>query len=226
MTIVRGWRIAFVALALFITWQTLTPDADDTESGMAIARMIAELLFRSAEMGDKVAHFMAYAALGASAAFGQVRLIGRRAPIVAGIAAYGMALEGLQGLGGVRAPELADAAANALGVISRNTEIGKQDLEFLHRVGPDFGVLVAETVEVEAGLQGRQRQHDLATRQRQAERLRSAVAGLIRRQTARGDKVCRRSEGDGFSGPRRPERIRAPYTEFLQLRLRGNHACH
>lgn len=118
MSFVRWWRIAFVALALFVAWQTLTPDADDTERGMAIARMIAELLFRSADMDDKVAHFMAYAALGLSAAFGQLRLLGLRAPVVAGIAAYGMALEGLQGLGGVRAPEIADAAANALGVIS------------------------------------------------------------------------------------------------------------
>ncbi len=118
MTMTRWWRIAFAALAIFVTWQTLTPDPDDTEGGMALARWIAEMLFRSAEMGDKVAHFIAYAALGSSAAFGQFRMLGKRAPVIAGIAVYGMALEGLQGLGGVRDPEIADAAANALGVLA------------------------------------------------------------------------------------------------------------
>ena len=116
MNAVRWWRIAFVAFALFVTWQTLTPDPDDTEGGMAIARWIAEAIFHSPELGDKVAHFMAYAALGGSAAFGQIRMLGQRAPVIAGIAVYGMALEGLQGLGGVRAPEIADAMANAAGV--------------------------------------------------------------------------------------------------------------
>lgn len=118
MTFTRWWRIAFVALALFVTWQTLTPDPDDTEGGMAFARWIAQMIFHSVDMGDKVAHFMAYAALGGSAAFGQLRMLGQRAPVIAGVAVYGMALEGLQGLGGVRVPEIADALANAFGVLS------------------------------------------------------------------------------------------------------------
>lgn len=118
MTLTRWWRIAFIALAVFVTWQTLTPDPEDTESGMALARWIAEALFRSEAMGDKVAHFMAYAALGASAAFGQFRMLGQRGPVIAAIAVYGMSLEGLQGLGGVRDPEIADAMANAFGVIA------------------------------------------------------------------------------------------------------------
>ncbi|MDZ7627069.1 MAG: hypothetical protein U5J99_01525 [Parvularculaceae bacterium] len=118
MTLTRWWRIAFLALAVFVTWQTLTPDPDDTEGGMALARWIAEALFRSEDMGDKVAHFMAYAALGGSAAFGRLQILGLRSPVVAAIAVYGMALEGLQGLGGVRQPEIADAMANASGVIA------------------------------------------------------------------------------------------------------------
>lgn len=124
MTAQRLWRITFVVLALFVTWQTLTPDPDETEGSMAIARIIAELILHSPELADKVAHFMAYAALGGSAALGQLRLLGLRAPVVAAIAAYGMALEGLQGLGGVRAPELADATANALGVITTFAGVG------------------------------------------------------------------------------------------------------
>lgn len=133
MTITRWWRVAFVALALFVTWQTLTPDPDDTESGMAIARMIAALIFHSEEMGDKVAHFMAYAALGGSAALGQFRMLGQRAPVIAGIAVYGMALEGLQGLGGVRQPEIADAMANALGVISSFAAVAVLEQHFARR---------------------------------------------------------------------------------------------
>ncbi len=118
MTATRWWRLAFVALALFVAWQTLTPDPDETEGGMLIARIIAELVFHSPDLADKVAHFTAYAALGASAALGRLRMLGLRSPVIAAIAVYGMALEGLQGLGGVRAPELADATANALGVIA------------------------------------------------------------------------------------------------------------
>lgn len=118
MSLERWWRLAFLALAVFVTWQTLTPDPDDTENSMALARWIAQALFRSEDMGDKVAHFMAYAALGGSAAFGRLQILGLRSPVIAAIAVYGMALEGLQGLGGVRQPEIADAIANASGVIA------------------------------------------------------------------------------------------------------------
>jgi hypothetical protein len=124
MTATRWWRLAFVALALFVTWQTLTPDPDDTEGGMAIALIIAELIFQAPEMADKVAHFLAYAALGGAAALSQFQMLGLRSPVIAAIAVYGMALEGLQGLGGVRAPELADATANALGVIASFAGVG------------------------------------------------------------------------------------------------------
>lgn len=118
MIAARWWRRAFVALALFVTWRTLTPETDAADGGLAIARLIAALLFHAPEMADKVAHFMAYAALGATAAMGRLRLLGLRSPVIAAIAVYGVVLEGLQGLGGVRDPELADAAANALGVIT------------------------------------------------------------------------------------------------------------
>lgn len=124
MSAERWWRAAFVALALFVTWQTLTPDPDETEGSLAIARLIAEVIFHSPEMADKVAHFMAYATLGTTAAMGRLRVVGLRSPVIAAIAVYGMALEGMQGLGGVRAPEFADAAANALGVISAFAAVG------------------------------------------------------------------------------------------------------
>ena len=68
-------------------------------------------------LADKVAHFMAYGALGASAYWAQLSLFKTRWALPALLAAYGAALEGLQGLGGVRSPELADAIANFLGVV-------------------------------------------------------------------------------------------------------------
>lgn len=133
MTAQRWWRIAFVALALFVTWQTLTPDPDDTEGGLAIARIIAERILHAPELTDKVAHFMAYAALGGAAALGRFRMLGLRSPVIAAIAVYGMALEGLQGLGGVRAPEIADATANALGVIASFAAVGMLERLMMRR---------------------------------------------------------------------------------------------
>lgn len=112
------WRAFFAAWLAFVTFQTLTPSPDDATSGIALARWLAEALFHRPELADKVAHFLAYAALGATAAFARFHMLGLRAPVIALLAAYGAALEGMQGLGGVRAPELVDAAANALGVIA------------------------------------------------------------------------------------------------------------
>ncbi len=118
MNFKNAWRGVFALLAVFITWQTLTPDPDTTEPSIAIARFIAELLFHDQRFADKVAHFLAYAALGGSAAFGELRIAGRRLFAAIALAAYGCALEFLQGLGGVRVAEFADAAANSLGVVA------------------------------------------------------------------------------------------------------------
>ena len=112
------WRAIFFLLSIFITWQTLTPDPDNTKPSLAIAEWIAKLLFHSGEQGDKVAHFCAYAALGATAAMAQFSFMGKRSFIICILALYGVVLEGLQGLGGVRDPELADALANSLGALS------------------------------------------------------------------------------------------------------------
>lgn len=108
-------RAQFVVLFLLITYLTVTPNPDDTKMGMALTRWLAALLFGDGAFGDKIAHFLAYAALGASAALAQVRLAGRALYAVAGLALYGAALEGVQGLMGVRFPELGDALANSLG---------------------------------------------------------------------------------------------------------------
>lgn len=108
-------RALFAALFLLVTYLTITPNPDDTEMGMALTRWLAALIFGDSALGDKVAHFLAYAALGASAALAQVRIGGRAIYAIAALMAYGAMLEGVQGLMGVRVPEFADAIANALG---------------------------------------------------------------------------------------------------------------
>lgn len=118
MTSRKVWRGVFALLVIFVTWQTLTDDPDSTEPSIAIARYIAELLFHDERLGDKVAHFLAYAALGGSAAFAHLEIAGRRSVTIAALALYGALLEYLQGLGGVRVAESADAVANFSGVIA------------------------------------------------------------------------------------------------------------
>ena len=108
-------RIAFGLLFMLVTFLTLTPNPDDTKSGLALTRWIAALLLGDAAFADKVAHFLAYALLGATAFWARIALFGERWIASVALALYGAGLEGLQGLGGVRAPELADALANAMG---------------------------------------------------------------------------------------------------------------
>jgi len=117
MNIRRFWCGVFVLLFFLVTWLTLTPNPDETKPSLAIARFIAELLFHDQSLSDKVAHFLAYSALGGSAALAGLRLGGRRAYVIAALAAYGATLEYLQGLGGVRSAEVADAIANSLGAV-------------------------------------------------------------------------------------------------------------
>ncbi len=81
-------------------------------------RWISEKLFGDAALNDKVAHFAAYGVLGFSAFFAKVWLFGRQILTVIALALYGAFLEVVQGLGGVRQPEIADAIANMLGAVA------------------------------------------------------------------------------------------------------------
>ena len=108
-------RALFFVLLALVTYLTLTPNPDDTKEGFAVARWVANLLFGDAALTDKVAHFLGYAALGASAYWAELKLVSRRWATGAALVFYGVALEGLQGLGGVRSPEIADAIANGIG---------------------------------------------------------------------------------------------------------------
>ena len=113
----RTARIGFALLLLIVTYLTVTPNPDDTGQGFALAQWIAEVFLGNGSIGDKVAHFMAYGALGTSAFLAQLRERGRQFLVPLALAGYGVLLEFIQGLGGVRTPELADAIANGSGAI-------------------------------------------------------------------------------------------------------------
>ncbi len=111
-------RVLFALLFTLVTYLTLTPNPDDTKASFAVTRWIATTLFGDAKLADKVAHFLAYGALGAMAVWANLKLLSKRLGLALALAAYGVLLEWLQGLGGVRSPELADAVANGLGALS------------------------------------------------------------------------------------------------------------
>lgn len=115
MKLIIAARALFIVILIVVTWLILTPDVRETEPGMDIARWIARTLFGDADLGDKVAHFLAFASLGAAAALGRLKIAQSGALMVAALAAYGGALEIGQMLGGVRDAELADALADAAG---------------------------------------------------------------------------------------------------------------
>ncbi len=110
-------RGVFAALFLTVTFLTLTPNPEDAEAGFALARWIAAVILGDQGLTDKVAHFMAYGALGATAFWARINISDRQWTLPLALAIYGAVLEGMQGLGGVRSPEWADAAANALGAL-------------------------------------------------------------------------------------------------------------
>ncbi|GJL91877.1 VanZ family protein [Hyphococcus sp.] len=111
-------RVIFGLLFVLVTFLTLTPNPDDTKAGFAVTRWIAELVFGNPALADKVAHFAAYGVLGASAVWAELALLSKRRITALALGLYGVLLEGLQGLGGVRTPELADAVANGLGAVA------------------------------------------------------------------------------------------------------------
>ncbi|MEZ5892495.1 MAG: VanZ family protein [Parvularculaceae bacterium] len=111
-------RVIFGLLFALVTFLTLTPNPEDAKAGFEFTRRIAKLLFHDAALGDKVAHFLAYASLGAMGFWAEMTLFKRRRGAALGLAAYGIFLEWLQGVGGVRTPDVWDAVANGLGAVS------------------------------------------------------------------------------------------------------------
>jgi len=92
-----GLAIGWAAVAV-VTYLSLTPSPPD--SGI--------------DGGDKLGHFLAYA--GLTYWFGRLYFYRTRAAYALGFCAMGIALEFAQGALGHRSMELADMAANTLGV--------------------------------------------------------------------------------------------------------------
>lgn len=115
----RFWaRAAFTLLLVVVTFLTVTPNPEDIESGMKLTRWLAALLLGDASYDDKVAHFLAYGALGFAAFWARLAQPGRRRWAVLALAVYGALLEGMQALVAARSPEFGDAVANAAGAIA------------------------------------------------------------------------------------------------------------
>jgi hypothetical protein len=110
-------RIVFAALFALVTYLTVTPNPDDLKGGLEFTRWLATLLFGDASLNDKVAHFLAYAMLGSSAAIARIKIAGLSVATVGALALYGASLEGVQALVATRYPELLDALANGLGAL-------------------------------------------------------------------------------------------------------------
>lgn len=115
MNLTVALRAGFALLLALVTWLTLGPIDDEPAQGFAPLQWLAAALFGDPAQADKIGHFLAYAALGATAALGRLDLAGRAALTVAALALYGLTLEGAQGLMGHRDADLLDALANAAG---------------------------------------------------------------------------------------------------------------
>lgn len=81
-------------------------------------RWLSSLLLRTPDWGDKIGHFLAYGALGFTAAGAQFVRLNFSWIILAALSTYGAILEGLQILGGSRSGEVLDGLANIAGSIA------------------------------------------------------------------------------------------------------------
>lgn len=106
-------------LVLIIAYLSLKPFDPTSKSDNPLWRAVqevleiaAELVLKSPEQSDKVAHFLAYTALAAAGIFG----FGRVMVLALSAIAYGLLMEFLQGLGGTRTASFFDVLANSLGV--------------------------------------------------------------------------------------------------------------
>lgn len=111
-------RIVFVVLLVSVTFLTVTPNSQNADPGFNLTRWLAEFFLGDPLSSDKIGHFFAYCALSGMAILAHLKLFGRFFPVTILLIIYGMILEIVQGIGGARSAEGADALANALGALS------------------------------------------------------------------------------------------------------------
>jgi len=112
------WRALFPALLALVAWLSLTPDEATTSAGFSLVRRLAAFLFGEARHSDKLAHFLAYGALGGAYILAEIRPLGARLWGLMGIVLYGLALEGAQEFVDGRQPDVFDALANSFGAFA------------------------------------------------------------------------------------------------------------
>lgn len=110
------FRVVSVAIAVAIVCLSLAPEVETPPEAMDLFSIIARAIFGTAEESDKVAHFVAYAALGFSSAIGWGRSLVAYAFIAASLIVGGTVMEIIQGLIGYRQADALDFAANTFGV--------------------------------------------------------------------------------------------------------------
>ncbi len=108
-------RAFFVMLLVLVTFLTLTPNPQDSGAGIGFTQWVSAQLFSDPQYSDKIGHFLAYGVLSGAAIVAQIKLFGRFFPVTILLSFYGVLLEVIQGLGGVRSAEVMDALANSLG---------------------------------------------------------------------------------------------------------------
>ena len=118
MTSTNFWRVLFVIFFIIVTYASLTPDPDTLDQSGGIMKWLASLLLGSEDHGDKIAHFLAYGALGFCIFPGRLALFGRFALTFVALLGYGFLMEWMQSFSVERQTSMLDATANTAGLIA------------------------------------------------------------------------------------------------------------
>lgn len=105
----------FVFLGVVIIF-SLIPAQDDIPGANDIFSILGKWLLGDPNLGDKIAHFVAYASVSATAIWGRVKLFGYAAATMLGLLLLGAGLEFAQGMLSGRHPDFLDFIANSVGI--------------------------------------------------------------------------------------------------------------
>lgn len=112
------FRSVFALLLLIVAVLSLLPDPPDIDLQTDIFSLIADWLLGDASAGDKVSHFLAYGVLAGCGVLAHILPKWRYILLGMCLLVFSGALEGLQGLGGVRHLSAGDLIANAAGIVA------------------------------------------------------------------------------------------------------------
>ena len=111
-------RLATVVLTVAVMVLSLIPNPDDLTSASEFSTWLATLLLGDASQGDKISHFIAYAAISMAGVMGFARSV--RSVILVFVFAilFGGLMELLQGMVDERQRDAYDFGANSLGALA------------------------------------------------------------------------------------------------------------